>query len=242
MYFLIIVLSFLELLSFVLNIIFISIASTQHLCLALLATFQFFANALPIPQHSAQMPVTPIWHSSIALQDHIYGILDQRLRALPHDARQTLAPYLRASHFAELAESLTNNTPLGILTDYDIKLDAAELAHATYLATLPEVICTPPEDGDRAPEPGERGGRWVKVEEGKLGVPVRVARAGRALRKEKQRKEEEKRAEKRENEKEAKREKEARKERRKKEAERLQAMAERGEERLSSLATRRFRS
>jgi hypothetical protein len=241
MYFLIIVLSFLELLSLVLNIIFISIASIQLSCLALLAAFNFLAKALPIPQHSAQMPVTPIWHPSIALQDHIYGILDQRLRALPHDARQTLAPYLRASHFAELAESLTNNTPLGILTDYDIKLDAAELAHATYLATLPEVICTPPEDGDRAPEPGERGGRWVKVEEGKLGVPVRVARAGRALRKEKQ-KEEEKRAKKRENEKEAKREKEARKERRKKEAERLQAMAERGEERLSSLATRRFRS
>jgi hypothetical protein len=182
MYFLIIVLSFLELLSLVLNVFFISIASTQLLCLALLAAFQIFANTLPIPQHSAQMPVTPIWHPSIALQDHIYGILDQRLRMLPHDARQTLAPYLRASHFAELAESLIANTPPAILANYDIALDAGELAHAEYLATLPEVICTPPEDGDRAPEPGERGGRWVQVEEGRLGVPVRVARAGRALR------------------------------------------------------------
>jgi hypothetical protein len=191
MYFLIIVLSFLELLSLVLNIIFASIASIQISCLALLAAFQFLANALLIPQPSAPMSVTPIWHPSIALQDHIYGILEQRLRMLPHDARTALEPYLRASNFAALVESLIANTPLAILAKYDIALDAGELARATYLATLPEVVCTPPEDGNRAPEPGELGGRRVRVEEGKLGVPVRVAKPGRELRKEKEKKERE---------------------------------------------------
>jgi hypothetical protein len=46
-----------------------------------------------------------------------------------------------------------------------------------YLGTIPELIITPPDDEDRIPKQGEKGGPKVKIVKGLLAPPRRSGRA-----------------------------------------------------------------
>jgi hypothetical protein len=52
-----------------------------------------------------------------------------------------------------------------------------------HVKTLPILMVTPPEDGNRKPEAGERGGKEVKYEPGFMAPPKREAKAGKELKK-----------------------------------------------------------
>jgi hypothetical protein len=112
-----------------------------------------------------------------------YIVITQTLAALPAPTRALFIPYLRGAAFAALAHSLIANDPLPILAAYGIALADPEQRKVAYLATLPELVVTPPEDGDRTAERGEISGGKVKVFEG-LVPPRTVWRLGKRRREE----------------------------------------------------------
>jgi hypothetical protein len=64
-----------------------------------------------------------------------------------------------------------------------IKFPSAKvMARIRYVETLPELIVTPPDDGDRRPKQGEKGGPRLKVVKGLLAPPQRRSRAGKEIR------------------------------------------------------------
>lgn len=61
-----------------------------------------------------------------------------------------------------------------------LEVDDASKKRAKFLASLPEIVETGPEDGNRLPEPGQRGSREkVVVDEGMLKVPRVVSKVRR---------------------------------------------------------------
>lgn len=64
-----------------------------------------------------------------------------------------------------------------------MKVNDGVRKRARSLASQPEIVVTSPEDGDRLPEPGQKGSRvMVVVEQGRLAAPKAVAKAGRQAR------------------------------------------------------------
>jgi hypothetical protein len=87
---------------------------------------------------------------------------------------------LRGARFASIADSVIDGTADAILQEHGLKLPLEkERKRMEYLKTLPELVVTPPDDGHRKPQPGEKGGRRVKLVPGLLVPPVRKSRAGR---------------------------------------------------------------
>jgi hypothetical protein len=112
-----------------------------------------------------------------------YIVITRAIASLPAPSRALFVPHLRGRAFAALADSLINNNPLPILADHGIALAAPERRKIEYLATLPEVVLTPPEDEDRRAERGEKGGGKVKEFEG-LVPPRKVQKLGKKRREE----------------------------------------------------------
>jgi hypothetical protein len=112
-----------------------------------------------------------------------YIVITQALAALPAPTRALFTPNLRGTAFAALADSLIANDPLPILAAHGIALADPEQRKVAYLATLPELVVTPPEDGDRRAERGEIGGGKVKLFEG-LVPPRKVWKLGKRRREE----------------------------------------------------------
>jgi hypothetical protein len=50
-----------------------------------------------------------------------------------------------------------------------------------YFRTLPELRVTPPDDGHRKPQPGEKKGGKTRVEKGLLAPPARKIRTGKQM-------------------------------------------------------------
>jgi hypothetical protein len=83
-----------------------------------------------------------------------------KVAQLPAADRAAIAPLLRSNNSALLAESLLDNNPAPILAKHSIRLSAAELERAEHIATLPELLVTPPEEATiRRAERGEKRGR-----------------------------------------------------------------------------------
>jgi hypothetical protein len=115
-----------------------------------------------------------------------YIVITRAIVSLPASSRAAFTPHLRGTAFATLAQSLIANDPAPILARHGIALARPEQRRIEYLATLPELVVTPPEDGNRKPMRGERGGRRVKVYEG-LVPPKRVGKLGKERRAEEKR-------------------------------------------------------
>jgi len=142
--------------------------------LAALAPFGF--------EIGAKKPPMVLSSPAFALHNFAYAVIMRKVALLSLSERAAFSPYLRGSRFALLADSLLNDTPSPMLAKHGIKLDADQLERAAYLATLPEVIVTPPEDGNRRAERGEKGGKRLRVVEGLLAPPKRVSRVGKQAR------------------------------------------------------------
>lgn len=107
-----------------------------------------------------------------------------KLSSLPPSERTAFAPFLRGANFARLADSLLNDDPAPILAKYGIKLDVKALKQVAYIVSLPSIVVTPPEEGNRMAQRGEKGGKGLRVEKGKLRLPERRSRAERQARRE----------------------------------------------------------
>jgi hypothetical protein len=122
-----------------------------------------------------QAPIV-LYRPIFALHTIAYHIL---LPQIPLSERSRL---LRGRRFASLADSIANCTASAILENMRIKLPTKVIARMEYLKTLPELIVTPPEDGNRRPKRGEKGGPRVRVIEGFLAPPMRRSGAGKEMR------------------------------------------------------------
>ncbi|KAH7391740.1 hypothetical protein BKA66DRAFT_568157 [Pyrenochaeta sp. MPI-SDFR-AT-0127] len=74
-----------------------------------------------------------------------------------------------------LTESILADRPPGFIAAQGIRLPSRE--EMDYLASLPKIILTPPEDGDRKLQPRERGRAKKKDVEGLLAVPRNSSRS-----------------------------------------------------------------
>jgi hypothetical protein len=115
-----------------------------------------------------------------------YIVITHAINSLPASSRAAFTPHLRGTAFVTLAQSLITNEPAPILARHGIALARLEQRKIEYLATLPELVVTPPEDGNRKPMRGERGGKRVKVYEG-LVPPKKVWKLGKERRAEEKR-------------------------------------------------------
>jgi hypothetical protein len=90
---------------------------------------------------------------------------------------------LRGARFASLADSIIDGTADEFLQEHGPKWPSEkERKKMEYLKTLPELVVTPPDDGHRKPQRGEKGGRRVKLVPGLLAPVVRKSRAGKERR------------------------------------------------------------
>ncbi|KAF2033862.1 hypothetical protein EK21DRAFT_108650 [Setomelanomma holmii] len=124
-------------------------------------------------------PQIVLFHSSFALNDFAHHIVLCRLAQLCPANRGALSSYLHGLRFEVLANSLINEEPSPILAKHGIKLETHERKRIEYLASLPEVIVTAPEDGDRKLERGERGAKRLGNAKGLLAPPERVSKVKR---------------------------------------------------------------
>ncbi|KAH7073072.1 hypothetical protein BKA63DRAFT_516282 [Paraphoma chrysanthemicola] len=127
-------------------------------------------------------PSITLLKPAFALHKLMYFIMRRRLAQLPLAERTAFTPFLRGTRFALLANMLINGEHSPVLAKFGIKLEEHERACVLFLASLPEIVVTPPEDGDRAPERGQKGGRRLRLVEGLLAPPAKMSRAGRAER------------------------------------------------------------
>jgi len=104
-------------------------------------------------------------------------VIQKELKYLSAAERAAFQPYLRGNRFVLLADSLLADEAAPILARYGIKPQANELARAAHIATLPELVVMPSEDGNRRAERGEHGGRRLRFVEGMLAPPGRVSPA-----------------------------------------------------------------
>ncbi|KAF2831899.1 hypothetical protein CC86DRAFT_400684 [Ophiobolus disseminans] len=141
----------------------------------------------------AKCPPISLNSPAYALHNLAWAILRRHIALLPPPDRAAFAPFLRGARFARLADSLLYNTPSPILAKYGITLNAEQLERVARIASHPELIVTPPEDGNRRAERGEKGGLRLRIDEGLLAPPRKVSRASQEAR-EKRRVERAKRA------------------------------------------------
>jgi hypothetical protein len=106
----------------------------------------------------------------------------RKLRTLCPANRSFFTPYLRGTAFASLADSLIAGDAAPLLARFGLALTGAERERAEYLASLPVLLVTPPEDGNRKPQAGEKGAKKVRFAKGMLAPPRRRSKAGKALR------------------------------------------------------------
>jgi hypothetical protein len=124
-------------------------------------------------------PAIVLYKPAFALHNLMYLIMRRRLDQVSPAERSGFSPFLRGARFALLANLLINNEHSPILAKYGIKLEAHERKRVEYVASLPELIVTPPEDGNRKAERGQKGGRMLRFAEGLLAPPPRVSWASR---------------------------------------------------------------
>lgn len=137
-------------------------------------------NSAPAPRpHPSHLERT-IWHPSLPLTNFSRYILKLHISALPPHLRTKYSPYLHGAAFASIVADLFADEPSPIVREMGLEVDDASRKRARFLASLPEVVETGPEDGNRLPEPGQRGGRErVVFEAERLQASRMVARAGK---------------------------------------------------------------
>jgi hypothetical protein len=143
-------------------------------------------KSLTLPQPATiegeTRPAIVLYKPAFALHNLMYLITRRRLDQVSPAEQSTFRPFLRGARFALLANLLINNDHSPILAKYGIKLEAHERKRVECLASLPELVVTPPEDGNRKAERGQKGGRMLRFAEGLLAPPPRVSWARRAER------------------------------------------------------------
>jgi len=130
-------------------------------------------NEMPTPTPTPIVLYKPVFAIHIIL----YRTL---LLQLSHISPWERSAILSGRRFTALADSIVAGTPpvgLDRLRLQDLK--PALKRRLEYLATLPELRVTPPDDGDRKPEPGEKGGRKARRVRGLLAPPIRKSRPGK---------------------------------------------------------------
>ncbi|CAO2648739.1 Nn.00g096880.m01.CDS01 [Neocucurbitaria sp. VM-36] len=131
------------------------------------------ATVPPAENSSQYILYTPLF----ALHNLIYdAILPQLTNLSPEDQ----FALLRGRHFALLANAIIENTSSPIIERLGLKLPSHELIEE--LKRLPAVIVTPPDDGDRSPLAGEKGGKKLRFTKGLLAPPTRRKRLGKLAR------------------------------------------------------------
>ncbi|KAH7401758.1 hypothetical protein DE146DRAFT_787520 [Phaeosphaeria sp. MPI-PUGE-AT-0046c] len=145
----------------------------------LIKIFEPFITIPMLQPHTSHRDST-VWHPSWPLYNFAYLLLTHHISSLPPHLRTKYSPFLRGGTFASIAEDLFADELSPILREMGMEANDAARRQARFLATLPEVVVTAPEDGDRLPQPGQKGCREkVKVEQGKLVAPKTMSRAAR---------------------------------------------------------------
>ena len=102
------------------------------------------------------------------------------LPQLSHISPWERSAILSGRRFTALVDSIVADTlPIGLERLRLQNLAPALKRRLEYLATLPELRVTPPDDGDREPEPGEKGGRRARRVRGLLAPPKRKSKPGK---------------------------------------------------------------
>ncbi|KAF1845574.1 uncharacterized protein K460DRAFT_255775, partial [Cucurbitaria berberidis CBS 394.84] len=104
----------------------------------------------------------------------IYDTLLPQLTHLPADDRSSL---LRGRHFAFIADSIIEHTPLTFVKKLGLSLPPPEKIEE--LKSLPYLVVSPPDDGNRIPLPGEKGAAKVRYTVNMLAPPKRRSRLGK---------------------------------------------------------------
>ncbi len=86
------------------------------------------------------------------------------------EQRGPVLALIRGSRFAAVIDSIISGTIPSIITD--LKLRLPPLDYITAILSLPMILLTPPKDGNRKPEPGEKGGPVIKPAVGFLKAPI----------------------------------------------------------------------
>ncbi|KAH8731522.1 hypothetical protein GQ44DRAFT_722486 [Phaeosphaeriaceae sp. PMI808] len=181
MYLLRISLQLLALLALIMKVLWLSVA-IQDVCWQHIVKLRAvvvhcgirFCRVVPFPRgvpHNnlflprTDSPVVLYRPANVAYQ-FVFGIVVQKLGELDIDEHLDFLPFQEAPHFAELVDSLVNDEPSPVVTRFRLGLEEEQRKKVQYLLTLPELITTPPDDGNRAPrtqseewkEVGVRGG------------------------------------------------------------------------------------
>ncbi|KAJ4370762.1 hypothetical protein N0V83_005284 [Neocucurbitaria cava] len=131
------------------------------------------ADTPPTEDPSPNVLFTPL----SALHGLIYDTIRPQLTHLSSEEQLTL---LRGRRFASLADAIIENTPSPIIKKLGLRLPPREKIEE--LKGLPALIVTAPEDGDRAPLRGEKGGKKVRYAKGFLSPPSKRKRKGKLAR------------------------------------------------------------
>lgn len=123
----------------------------------------------------ARNPSTVLYKPTFSLYNLVYHTLLPQLDHLPPNDRSCL---LRGHRFCTLADSIINNDPSPIIAKLGLSLPRCD--RIEYLASLPEVIVNPQDEGDREALPGERRGLKLQRAEGLLALPIRKSRPRRS--------------------------------------------------------------
>ncbi|RMZ73895.1 hypothetical protein GMOD_00004697 [Pyrenophora seminiperda CCB06] len=120
-----------------------------------------------------------IFKPTFALHVGLYEILLNHTRRLPPAERAAL---LSGKRFAENVDSIIEGNPTTALKRLGFPALPPNLQERVqYVATLPIIAVTPPEDGDRRPERGQSGAKRIRYIKGLLAPPKRVAKSGREI-------------------------------------------------------------
>ncbi|KAF1914872.1 hypothetical protein BDU57DRAFT_540736 [Ampelomyces quisqualis] len=194
MKFLAIVLLFLNVCATMLDCVWLVLA-LHDTCWPVVLFLRSLSTHIPLPLPPPPKATPPgqriLFRPSFSIHNFCWIILHKAVAVLPSTDRALFTPYMRGSHFAALAESLLADDPAPILARYGIKLSPTQLRRIEHLKSLPEIVLSPPEDGNRKPQRGEKGGRKLRTKKGFLWVPKKVSKAGKA---EKQKRKEERKA------------------------------------------------
>lgn len=183
--------------------------------------------AKPSPSHESDVSGEPthirLHVSNIALQCVLCEMLAEKSSHEPFEQRQAFNKYFQEVPFISVATAIVENEGPSILQTFGIKFSEEERVWLHRISEQPSIILTPPEDGNRAPQPGEHGGGPVRVRKRLLVPPQTIPKLGKWL-KEQEKKKDKAKKEQEKNTKREEKEQERRKIEAKLEAELLQAM------------------
>ncbi|KAE8838649.1 hypothetical protein P3342_002083 [Pyrenophora teres f. teres] len=109
----------------------------------------------------------------------VYRTLEAKMFQVPSWKRNA---ELSGRRFALNADSIiAGNLPVD-LQELGVSTSPALKRRLGYILSLPQLRVTPPDDGDRSPEPGEKGGKKPKVARRLLRPPKKVGKAGKEKR------------------------------------------------------------